>query len=68
MYCKEWKEAAIEAALDELGVELEIDQEIPPSVADKATEILYEWQEEENIRRTDELHSQSINNHIARSL
>jgi len=55
---------AINKALEECDIALEIDEEVPSYIEDKADEILYEWEVQQEIKETDELHSKSINSHI----
>ena len=58
------REKAISKALEKYNTALEIDEEVPLYIEDKADVIIYEWKVEQEIEETDRLHSQSINNHI----
>ena len=62
------REKAIEKALEEYNTALEVDEEIPIYIEDKADEILYEWGVQQEIKETDELHSKSINKHIKEAI
>jgi len=62
------REKAINKALEEYNTALEVDEEVPIYIEDKADEILYEWEIEQAIKETDELHSKSINKHIKEAI
>ena len=62
------REKAISKALEKYNTALEIDEEVPLYIEDKADVIIYEWKVEQEIEETDRLHSQSINNHIKKKI
>lgn len=55
-------EEAIAQALIDFHMNLEFGEEVPSVVREKAEEIIDDWDYQEEIKKTDELHNDSLNN------